>query len=103
MPFITASDGTRLHYERRGRGPAKLILLHGMAGSSRSWQVVADLLDPDRFSALILDLRGHGQSVGGETNFTFPRLTADILAVADYADFRQAVVVALSGSSKNAI
>jgi pimeloyl-ACP methyl ester carboxylesterase len=103
MPFITARDGTRLSYERHGRGPTKLILLHGMGGSARSWQPVLKQLDPDVFSVLVPDLRGHGQSPGGEGHFTFPQMTEDILAVADDANFRQAVVVGMSGSSKNAV
>src|SRR3954464_14801178 len=102
MSFVTATDGLRLHYECHGRGPTKLVLLHGMGGSAESWRLVLRQIDPGLFSAVILDLRGHGQSLGGEANFTYAQLTADILAVMDDAGFKGAVIVGMSGSSKNA-
>jgi pimeloyl-ACP methyl ester carboxylesterase len=103
MPEISASDGARLFYELHGSGATNLILLHGMGGSSASWKLVLAHLDLAKFRVLTLDLRGHGESRGSEMHFTFPQLTADILAIADAAGMREAVVVGLSGSSKNAV
>lgn len=103
MPQITASDGVGLHYEVHGNGPTDLILLHGMGGSTASWELLLREFDPCRFRVLTLDLRGHGKSQGDATNFTFPQLTADILAVAAHAGFGSAVLVTHSGSSKNAV
>jgi 3-oxoadipate enol-lactonase len=103
MPTIRASDGLPLHYDIHGTGSNDLILLHGMGSSSSCWAPLLTQLDPAAFRAITLDLRGHGQSRGGETHFTFPQLTADLRAVADAAGIGQAVVVAHSGSSKNAV
>ncbi|MEO5958939.1 MAG: alpha/beta hydrolase [Opitutaceae bacterium] len=103
MSTVRASDGLQLHYDIHGTGPTDLILLHGMGESSTSWEVVLTHLDLAAFRVVTLDLRGHGHSRGGEMRFTFPQLTADILAVADAAGVRRAVVVAHSGSSKNAV
>lgn len=103
MPELIAEDGARLHYKIHGTGPVDLILLHGMGGSSSAWEPVLALLDPGAFRALAPDLRGHGASRGGETRFTYPQLTADILSVADAAGMTEAVVVGFSGSGKNAV
>ncbi|MDP3073886.1 MAG: alpha/beta hydrolase [Opitutaceae bacterium] len=103
MSELISSDGVRLHYSVHGSGPMDVILLHGMGGSSSSWGLVLPHLDPGVFRALVLDLRGHGRSKGGEARFTYAQVNADILAVADALRMPQAVVVGLSGSGKHAV
>lgn len=49
-----------LHAERLGRG-RPLLLVHGLGGSVRSWDLIAPLLSPDR-ELVIIDLPGHGLS-----------------------------------------
>jgi 2-succinyl-6-hydroxy-2,4-cyclohexadiene-1-carboxylate synthase len=49
-----------LKWERMGEMPETLMLLHGFAGTHRAWDLVVPELDPERYSALIPDLRGHG-------------------------------------------
>jgi pimeloyl-ACP methyl ester carboxylesterase len=52
--------GQRFGYRRGGKGPV-LLLLHGVAGSSRSWMPAMHLLQHD-FTVLAPDFLGHGQS-----------------------------------------
>jgi 2-succinyl-6-hydroxy-2,4-cyclohexadiene-1-carboxylate synthase len=40
--------------------PATVVLLHGFAGTRRAWDPVVERLDPERYTALAPDLRGHG-------------------------------------------
>jgi pimeloyl-ACP methyl ester carboxylesterase len=47
-------------FRRAGRGPA-ILLIHGIAGSSRTWEKVIPLLAQD-FTVIAPDLIGHGQS-----------------------------------------
>jgi 3-oxoadipate enol-lactonase len=103
MPEITTPDGASLHYEIHGSGAVEMLLLHGMGGTSSIWQPVLELIDLAVFRVATLDLRGHGKSQGGETQFTYAQLNTDILAVADAAGFGRAVVVGYSGSCKNVI
>jgi esterase len=44
-----------------GKGGTRLVVLHGLLGSSRNWQSVAAALAAD-FPVSALDLRNHGQS-----------------------------------------
>jgi 2-succinyl-6-hydroxy-2,4-cyclohexadiene-1-carboxylate synthase len=41
--------------------PASVVLLHGFAGTGRAWDPVVERLDPERYTALAPDLRGHGR------------------------------------------
>lgn len=57
---VTIGSLTGLGYERQGAGPP-VLLLHGIPGSSGSWQAVGGLLLPDH-DVLIPDLLGFGAS-----------------------------------------
>ena len=52
--------GHDVFVRRAGTGPA-LLLVHGMAGSSATWQPVIDELS-DHFTVIAPDLPGHGRS-----------------------------------------
>jgi pimeloyl-ACP methyl ester carboxylesterase len=52
--------GHRVAYRSAGRGPV-VLLVHGMAGSSRTWRHVMPALAA-RFTVLAPDLPGHGES-----------------------------------------
>lgn len=62
MPFVVAGDGTEIHYEVTGAGPA-LVLLHGHSMTGGRWWDAGyvDALAP-RFRVIVIELRGHGQS-----------------------------------------
>ncbi len=52
--------GHDMAYQMEGSGPP-LLLIHGIAGSSRTWRDVIPRLT-DRFTVIAPDLMGHGQS-----------------------------------------
>jgi pimeloyl-ACP methyl ester carboxylesterase len=60
MPRSRAIDGFRLMYDRRGSGPA-VVLLHGWPGDRRDWRDVVDRLG-DQLTTVVPDLRGFGES-----------------------------------------
>jgi pimeloyl-ACP methyl ester carboxylesterase len=51
-----------LHVEERGHGPVRVALLHGFLGAGAVWTDVVAASDPERFTFLLVDLRGHGAS-----------------------------------------
>ena len=62
MPFTTAADGIRIHYQTEGAGPP-LVLQHGLLSSIESWRVrgYVKRLSP-HFQLILIDSRGHGES-----------------------------------------
>jgi 2-succinyl-6-hydroxy-2,4-cyclohexadiene-1-carboxylate synthase len=60
MTRIATRDGVAYDVHDTGRGSA-MLLLHGFAGSSRTWAGVADGLGGDR-RLILVDLLGHGGS-----------------------------------------
>jgi 2-succinyl-6-hydroxy-2,4-cyclohexadiene-1-carboxylate synthase len=61
--------------------PATVVLLHGFAGTGRAWDPVVERLDPQRYTALAPDLRGHG-SARDARPIDFEAVAADVLAAA---------------------
>jgi pimeloyl-ACP methyl ester carboxylesterase len=59
-PHELTLHGHRVTYRTAGRGPA-LLLLHGIANSSETWEKVAPPLS-ERFTLIAPDLLGHGES-----------------------------------------
>jgi 2-succinyl-6-hydroxy-2,4-cyclohexadiene-1-carboxylate synthase len=58
-----------------------VVLLHGFAGTRHSWDLVADRLDPERYTPLALDLRGHGEARDARP-IDFAAVAADVAAAA---------------------
>ncbi len=62
------------------------MLLHGFAGTGRSWDAVREQLDPARYRSLAPDLRGHGRSARLRP-VSFAGCVRDVLACAPDARF----------------
>jgi len=89
--FVSTDDGGRVHVVEAGRGPT-IVLLHGVTLSVGVWaRQFRDLSGTHRVIAL--DLRGHGQSIGGPGGYSFERLADDLVAVLEHLEVTGAVVV----------
>jgi 3-oxoadipate enol-lactonase len=90
-----AVGGTELHYERRGTGPA-LLLIQGLGGNSLHWgEPFLSALEQD-FELLLYDHRGVGRSAPLEGAVTVPGLAADALALLDALELPEAHVLGIS-------
>ena len=63
--------GDRVAYREAGAGEA-LLLIHGMAGSSRTWKDVTERLVAGH-TVIAPDLLGHGESASGLDPWTAHR------------------------------
>lgn len=76
MPLQPLSDGRSLYYERRGTGPA-LILLNGMSQSTANWLSHVRPL-AEHFTVLAYDAQGQGRSSLGERTMSLQGHVADL-------------------------
>jgi pimeloyl-ACP methyl ester carboxylesterase len=100
--FATSPDGTRVAYDRRGAGPA-IVLLHGGGGKRQDWHEAGYVSRlQDNFTVITLDLRGHGESglPTDPADYTIDKLLQDILAVADACAVERFTVWAMSYGGK---
>ena len=95
--FVTA-NGLQLHYrfwqgtDTRSDLPP-ILLLHGLASSSYTWNLVAPLLAQEGYAVVALDQRGHGESEKPEHGYDFATILADDRAVVQALDLRHPIVV----------
>jgi pimeloyl-ACP methyl ester carboxylesterase len=84
-------NGTRLHYETKGRGPV-VVLIHGGLVDSRQWD---DQMTPlsQKFRVVRYDLRGYGRSEAPSGTFSH---IDDLHALLDFLGVERASVVGLS-------
>ena len=96
MPFATAIDGVRLHYEETGSG-TPLIFVHEFAGDHRSWEPQMQHFGR-RFRAISYAARGYPPSDIPEQPSSYSQAIAadDILAVLDQLGIAKAHVCGLS-------
>lgn len=60
--FFTYSPDTSIHYRIHGRGPVSVVFIHGFAAALSTWDDLAPLFPPDRFTLYLIDLKGFGFS-----------------------------------------
>ncbi|MDA8342875.1 MAG: alpha/beta fold hydrolase, partial [Actinomycetota bacterium] len=86
--------GHDMAYRLEGSGPV-LLLLHGIAGSSRTWRDVIPRLT-DRFTVLAPDLTGHGQSEKPVGDYSLGAFATGIRDLLDVLGIHRATVVGQS-------
>jgi len=86
----TTANGIELAYERLGKG-TPLVLIHGHPLDHSIWEPVLPLLEND-FDLIVPDLRGFGQSETIRSGYRLVDMAADIIALLDHLEIRQAVI-----------
>jgi 3-oxoadipate enol-lactonase len=94
MPYTTASDGTRLHYEVHGRGEPVLLIM-GLGSNAYGWHRTLPWLS-ERYQAIAFDNRGTGRSDVPEGAYSIARMADDAVSVLDAAGHERAHVVGAS-------
>lgn len=71
---------TRLHVLDTANDAPPVLILHGLAGSSREFLPTAEALHPD-FRTILVDQRGHGQSTRRPSDTSRSAFVEDVVAV----------------------
>lgn len=95
--LLRLSTGISSAVSEQGRpdGDPPVLLLHGWAGSRRSFAALLPLL-PAPVRAIAVDLRGHGDADKPLHGYDLPTLAADVVAVLDALGIARAVLVGAS-------
>ena len=83
--------GERLAYYDEGSGEA-ILLIHGMAGSSRTWREILPRL-AKRYRVIAPDLLGHGQSAKPRTDYSLGAFAVGLRDLLDELDVTSVTVV----------
>jgi pimeloyl-ACP methyl ester carboxylesterase len=86
--------GHDLAYREAGEGPT-LLLIHGMAGSSRTWKAVMPEL-ARHFHVIAPDLPGHGESAPPTGDYSLGNLAATLRDLLGVLDVQRSTIVGQS-------
>jgi len=88
------ANGIELHVASQGEGPL-VVMCHGYPGLWYSWRHQMQALADGGFRAVALDMRGYGGTSRPlhHDEYSFDKLSADVLAVLDHFNEPQAVLV----------
>ena len=96
MPFVHATDGTRIHYEVTGKsGATPVLMIQGLGASKNAWNLQRIAM-ATRFRCISFDNRGAGRSDKPTEPFTLEQMADDAIAVLDAAGIETAHVVGAS-------
>ena len=96
MPFVSATDGTRIHYEATGKtGATPVLMIQGLGASKNAWNLQRIAM-ATRFRIISFDNRGAGRSDKPTEPFTLEQMADDAIAVLDAAGIETAHAVGAS-------
>src|SRR5690606_17061696 len=103
MPFATARDGTRLHYEEAGKG-LPLVFVHEFSGDSRSWEPQLRFF-ARRYRCIAFNARGYPPSdvPRAKSKYSWRIAVDDIADVLRHLSIRRAHVAGCSMGAYSAL
>ena len=92
MHFITATDGTRIFYRDWGpRDAQPIVFHHGWPLTADEWDAQMLFFLGNGYRVVAFDRRGHGRSDQTEQGNEMDTYAADVIALTDALDLRDAV------------
>jgi non-heme chloroperoxidase len=92
MPTITTNDGTQIYYKDWGpRNAQPLVFHHGWPLSADDWDTQLLYFLNEGYRVIAHDRRGHGRSSQVSDGHDMDHYAADIAAVVEHLDLRDAV------------
>lgn len=96
IPHRTVTlHGHEVSYRMGGDGPA-VLLIHGMAGSSRTWTDATDLLVRDGHTVVAPDLLGHGLSAKPMGDYSLGAFASGLRDLLGVVEVERATIVGQS-------
>ena len=90
MRFVTTTDGTQIFYKDWGQGQP-IVFHHGWPLSADDWDTQMLFLLQNGYRVIAHDRRGHGRSSQVGDGHDIDHYAADIAAVVEHLDLRNAV------------
>lgn len=93
---MTTFNNVRLHVEDSGGTGRPVVLIHGWPLSAEAWTPQVQPLVDAGYRVVAYDRRGFGRSEKPDGGFDYDTLTADLAAILEQLDLRDATLVGFS-------
>lgn len=95
MPKIALNGITMNYYDNKNIGQPALVFIHGLGENLESWMYQLQKYNT-QYHVVAMDLRGHGQTNGGDSDISLIQFTYDVLALLDTLNIGKAHFIGLS-------
>lgn len=95
MPYLRTQDESEIHYRDWGSG-TPVVLIHGWPLNSDMWEKQASYLVERGYRVILYDRRGFGMSSHPWNGYEYDTFAADLHAVMEKLDLRDATLVGFS-------
>ena len=92
---ISVNDIMLSYSDKGKKGAPSVIFIHGFPFNKSMWNMQVKALE-DNYRTIAYDIRGHGNSGRGETDFSIELFVRDLLALMDALKIRKTVLCGLS-------
>lgn len=93
---VRGTSGNELYYDDTGGSGRPAVLIHGWPLNRRMWAPQTEALAADGYRVIAYDRRGFGQSGQTLGGYDYDTLAADLAAVVEGLDLRDATLVGFS-------
>jgi len=92
--YLSRADG-RIAYDDVGSGPL-VVMVPGLGDLRQEYRLLAPRLAAEGYRVVTMDLRGHGQSTTGWSDYTSSAIGSDIVALVEQLNAGPATVIGTS-------
>jgi len=89
---VISADGVEISFEVFGQSDTSLVFVHGWSCDKSYWKHQRELLSK-KYSAVFIDLAGHGESGLQRNNYTIEKFGKDIEAVANHLRLKRIILI----------
>jgi pimeloyl-ACP methyl ester carboxylesterase len=82
-----------IRYKVFGKGPVPIVALHPWFCDGSSFAPILPYLDPQKFTLLLMDLRGYGVAKEVKGSYTLQEAVQDTIAVTDFLQWKRFHIV----------
>jgi pimeloyl-ACP methyl ester carboxylesterase len=90
MPFVESFDGTKIHYEIKGKG-MPIILIPSCGVTTEYWKYQEPL--SSKYKLIMIDVAGVGKSGRSRKKYTYPSLGEDVKAVVEKEQLDKVIIL----------
>lgn len=87
-------NGFRMHYDMKGKGDP-LLLLHGLGSKGSDWKPQVDYFS-QKYTVILPDMRGHGQSAIMKGKYSIPIFAEDVASLLQFLGIASTHIAGIS-------
>ncbi len=88
------SANEKIYYTITGSGKTQLLFLHGFGASHKTWDYISDSFDKEKFTLIVIDLLGHGNSsINNSSDYSILSQTSIVFDFIKFLNLKELIII----------